>query len=245
MVQLKRQGGPVADLLALDLTHAQVRYAGAWRDELAPGDRWLDLGCGHQVVPPWAVPPVEQGAVAARAALAVGVDMDPSIHHHEVLRLRAMASGYALPFRGSAFDLVTANMVLEHVDDPVALLREVHRVLAPGGRFVFHTPNRRNPAVRIAAFVPSSIKRGLVWWLENRREEDVFPTHYRINSARDIRAAAEAAGFRIDRLQSWSSVGVLSAVPVLRTLELPVLWLLEQDWTGDRRSNYFVRLVRV
>jgi len=46
-----------------------------------------------------------------------------------------------LPFRDHRFDAVTCAQVIEHVVDPDAMLREVHRVLCPGGMFVLSTPN--------------------------------------------------------------------------------------------------------
>ncbi len=43
-----------------------------------------------------------------------------------------------LPFPDASFDTVTASLVFCSVDDPARALAEVHRVLRPGGRFLFH-----------------------------------------------------------------------------------------------------------
>ncbi|PWU49911.1 class I SAM-dependent methyltransferase [Micromonospora globispora] len=46
-----------------------------------------------------------------------------------------------LPFRAGSFAGLVAGELIEHVYDPVALLRECHRVLAPDGLLVLTTPN--------------------------------------------------------------------------------------------------------
>lgn len=45
---------------------------------------------------------------------------------------------HALPFPDASFDTVTASLVFCSIDDPGPVLAEVHRVLKPGGRFLFH-----------------------------------------------------------------------------------------------------------
>jgi hypothetical protein len=69
-----------------------------------------------------------------------------------------------MPFADASFDLVIANHVLEHVDDDLRAVREVHRVLAPGGSAILQAPFSRvlqrtwsdpgiaSPAARLQAF---------------------------------------------------------------------------------------------
>ncbi|QIG44389.1 class I SAM-dependent methyltransferase [Nocardioides anomalus] len=60
------------------------------------------------------------------------------------IRVQEMSAD-ALDFPDETFDVVTAIEVMEHVGDVDAVLREVARVLSPGGRFLVTTPNRWFP----------------------------------------------------------------------------------------------------
>src|SRR6202035_2122341 len=102
-----------------------------------------------------------------------------------------LASAYAIPFAPQTFDLATANMVVEHVEDPARMLDELRAVLRPSGRFVFHTPNSASMLIRVATLVPDGPKKLVVRLLENRKSEDVFPTHYRFNRKDEIYRLAE------------------------------------------------------
>jgi SAM-dependent methyltransferase len=91
-----------------------------------PGRATLDLGCGEGRV----------GAVLERRGHhVVGVDASPRMvelarERHEAL----VADATALPFDDASFDIVIAYMSLMNLDDLETAVREVGRVLAPGGR---------------------------------------------------------------------------------------------------------------
>src|SRR2546425_998419 len=105
---------------------------------------WLDCGCA------------DGGYTVAMADLgaksAVGVDaIEERIEQardrertHSNVRFQ-LASAEALPFTEASFDGVLLNEVLEHVVDEVQTLREIHRVLRPGGHLVVMSPNRWFP----------------------------------------------------------------------------------------------------
>ncbi|HWT77919.1 MAG TPA: methyltransferase domain-containing protein, partial [Candidatus Methylomirabilis sp.] len=59
----------------------------------------------------------------------------------------------ALPFRNERVDVVSLINVLDHTPNPLAILREVHRVLSPGGYLVLRIPNAafHRPCVRLLA----------------------------------------------------------------------------------------------
>ena len=78
---------------------------------------------------------VEQDFATAGAADVLRLDA-------ESRRFEVIAPG-RLPFADGGFDLITIIELIEHLepDAALALLREAHRVLAPGGRLVISTPN--------------------------------------------------------------------------------------------------------
>ena len=71
---------------------------------------------------------------AAAPAGYVKCDLHPAADDVQRVDIEAM------PFDDGTFDLVIANHVLEHVDDDLRALREIRRVLRPGGRAVLQTP---------------------------------------------------------------------------------------------------------
>jgi ubiquinone/menaquinone biosynthesis C-methylase UbiE len=121
-----------------------------------PGERVLDVACGT-------------GIVARRAAerlgghgRVVGLDINPAML--DVARSAAAAkelaiewregSALAMPFADGAFDVVFCQQALQFFPDRAAALREMHRVLATGGRLalgVFRSIEHRPEVAALAA----------------------------------------------------------------------------------------------
>jgi SAM-dependent methyltransferase len=85
--------------------------------------RVLDVGCGIKPYLPFFEPYARE---------YVGVDIDNPAADLE-------GSAEALPVPDASFDLVLCTQVLEHVSAPELAVRELHRVLAPGGRALAST----------------------------------------------------------------------------------------------------------
>ena len=214
-------------VVAPDVISSQVRYRDVLLLYLKSAPRWLDLGCGHQFLPDWAWLPDQN--LLRSIPRVVGIDGDlESLRRHPFLRDRAGGDISSLPFRDGSFDLVTANMVMEHVHQPERVLREVRRVLAPGGAFLFHTPNRASPQICLGEGMPQGFKNRLIAFFEDRAEHDVYPTVYAINTRQAVIRLAASAGFQVQSCEMVISEAVTQVLGPLAIFEL--LYIRATQW---------------
>ena len=155
---------------------------------LAPGDRVLDVGagfgrhvfeCARRGADVVALDYAEDEVVQTRATLGAMVaagDID-------VERFKGVLRGDAtkLPFDDGAFDVVITSEVLEHIQDDVAAISEMVRVLKPGGMF--------------AATVPAWLPEKINWMLSDEYHAPIsVGGHVRIYSATELKAKLVTAG---------------------------------------------------
>jgi SAM-dependent methyltransferase len=149
---------------------------------LARGRRWraVSTDVSHQAC-----------AVAGRAGEAPAIQAD----------------GALLPFHGATVDIVTLVNVIDQAHEPLAILREAHRVLVAGGMLAIRVPNARfhRPWARLLiALGPLARSRG---W-------DTYPAvHHFAFTPPGLRRLVERAGFRVLEV---SNSTVASREPVAR-----------------------------
>jgi len=109
------------------------------------------------------------------------------------------AAGESLPFEDESLDVVVLNEVIEHVTDDRATLREVARVLRPGGRCVIFAPNRLYPFETHGIYFRKRYIFGnipLVNWLPDPLRNRLVP-HARAYLHGDWRRLIEGADLEI------------------------------------------------
>lgn len=125
---------------------------------IAPGHRVLDVGCG---------PGTYHGAIIARGGRVIACDLFPGMLRDVLARHPApgiaavRGSAERIPLAGASCDRVFANHMLYHVADQPAALREMRRVLKPGGRVVLATNGAKYVSVLVDLHVQACEQVGL------------------------------------------------------------------------------------
>jgi ubiquinone/menaquinone biosynthesis C-methylase UbiE len=150
-----------------------------------PADTVLDVACGGGIV---------VCALAPHVRHATGIDMTPAML--ERARQHATEQGVGnvtwdrgdvttLPYPDGAFDIVTTRFSMHHFPDPVAVMREMVRVCAPGGRVAV-----------IDMYASDDPAKAAEW---NRAEKLRDPSHVRCLTLGELRGLFGAAGLPAPR----------------------------------------------
>jgi len=109
---------------------------------------------------------------------------------------------YALPFPDGYFDGVILSEILEHIDDDVAGLREVWRVLKPGGVVAITVPHANYPFLWDP--INWTLERTLKRPIRRGPLAGIWANHVRLYRREGLRAAVEAAGFVVEAERSFT-----------------------------------------
>jgi len=163
--------------------------------DLPPGTA-LDIGCGTGKL---------AGRMAARGWRVVGLDLCESMLHQARFRLNGhrdsvrltVGDSEHLPFRSHSFDVVTCSNSFHHYPHQPAVVREMFRILKPGGRLLLLDGWPDQFIGRIVYdVIIARVEGGVVWHRESQ----------------DLRAMFRAAGF-----QDIAQKRTYSLFPILMT----------------------------
>lgn len=174
-------------------------YASCIAEHLTPHTRWLDAGTGSRIL--------EEDLDALENWLVqhsrVTVGMDVRVTQHRNIHTLVSGSIYDLPFADSSFDLVTCNVVMEHLGEPEKAVAEVARVLVRGGALIINTPNLWNYGVLanavLSKVMPERWRLELVQASDSREQEDIFPVRYLANTLHRLTSMCSAGGLKVHR----------------------------------------------
>lgn len=157
----------------------------------------LDVGCGPGV---YAIDPVpyrrQLRTLRGRVRRVIGLDPDPAAALNPFLDEFRQITGPLWPVEPSTVDLLIADQVLEHVDDPAGFFAECARAVRVGGLLCLRTSNLRSYVGLAARLVPNRYHRAVLRNVQNERASgDVYPTRFRCNTVGRVRQALRGAGF--------------------------------------------------
>jgi SAM-dependent methyltransferase len=207
-----------------------------------PGRRVADIGCGTGQL-------LGELATAWPASELVGVDFAAS-------RLRTAAAaappvtlvdadlGGPLPFGDGAFDMVFCTEVLEHLKNPLGALREIRRILTPGGRLTLSVPNATGfaPFHRLGPLVPGGWLRGKLLPYEHPANTDQpIDTCWTFG---EILTMVATGGFTVEARDGLAYFRYLEMLPVVRNVWRPLIPAVERmlPRLGGTRFAYHVLL---
>jgi len=195
-----------------------------------PAGRVLDVGCG---------PGVFSEFLAGEGGDIWGVDFDRALVAASQRRLPGsrflVGRVEQLPYRDCTFDACVADSILEHVIDWQGTLREVTRVVRPGGLLVFYTTNRLHPFQQevnhfpFYPWLPARVKQVILRWIMANRPDLVNYTEFpAVNwfTFEQCRRFLEPLGYtvltRLDlldvtHLRGWKAIAA-RALPVVRAV---------------------------
>src|SRR5260221_2917426 len=90
----------------------------------------MDFGCGSK----------PYKSLFKNASEYIGVDYDSEGHSHKNEKIDVFYDGKTIPFKDNSFDSILTSEVLEHVFNLEEILKELNRVLKPGGKILITIP---------------------------------------------------------------------------------------------------------
>ena len=151
----------------------------------------LDIGAGAGIV--------SEMNFKQNVKFICGIDLDPRVQENPMLHEGKIADASRIPYEDEKFDLIFADNVMEHLEDPEGVFAEAKRVLKPGGLLLFKTPNRWHYMPIIARATPLSFHK-FVNQLRGRAGVDTFKTFYRANSKHQVNAVVQKIGLHVSKI---------------------------------------------
>jgi SAM-dependent methyltransferase len=158
--------------------------------------RVLDVGCGRGLSVNNDPGASALAGIRSGSAELWGCEPDPDIVPSPLLHHFARGTLEDADLPRDYFDVVYAHLVVEHVADPIAFLSKALRILRPGGRLLFITPNERHYFVKVARLVAAlHLEETVLNVIHKEGAKAHYPTKYLLNGAATIQRAARKVGF--------------------------------------------------
>ncbi len=205
---------------------------------LQPGERVLELGCGTGSM--WQGMTLPEGCHVTLTDFSAGMLETARENTPHLAADYAVVNAERIPYADGDFDVVIANMMLYHVPDIAQALREIRRVLRPGGRFYAATFGENGVVQAVAAMLGMRFDANMRFTLQNGGEQlaAVFSQVQRFD--RDDALEVTDLGDLIAYLRSMQQMTALADVPDERLLAAFMPHVREGVLTLPKQNSLFV-----
>lgn len=153
-------------------------------------DTVLDLGAGRAA---WFDDDTckirkEVRLLQGKAHHVIAADIDTAVLANKASDQQILIKNESLGLKKESIDLIVADYVLEHIDDPEGFFEQINFVLKHGGWFCARTPHKYSYVALFASLIKNSKHVKVLSKVQpDRKEIDVFPTKYKLNTMKAIR----------------------------------------------------------
>lgn len=117
----------------------------------------------------------------------IAADVDDAVFENKSSDQQILIKAGKLDIKPNSIDLIIADYVLEHIDNPKEFYNQINNTLKSGGWFCARTPHKWSYVALVGTIVKNAFHAKFLKYIQpNRKEIDVFPTHYKLNSFSDI-----------------------------------------------------------
>lgn len=186
-----------------------------------------------------------------RAKHVIGVDIsDEYLKMNDLIHEKIVSDLSSIPMiKDGSVDLIISSWVFEHLQTPGRVINEFGRVLKPGGRVIFLTPNALNYIVILNKIIPHWFRVWVSTKLGGELTVEPMETFYRANTVKTIRHMAKTAGLKPEKIilngdptyvainKLFFYVGVLIEVilslPILNRTKVHIIGVLKKENRKD------------
>jgi ubiquinone/menaquinone biosynthesis C-methylase UbiE len=195
---------------------------------LRPGMTILEIGCGTGYF---------TRELTRRGADIVAIDVSPDLLEIAKAKYSApnvryeIQNAYALTYADAMFDSVVGSSILHHLEIEEAL-REIYRVLKPGGTIYFTEPNMLNPQIAMQKNIP---------WIKRRLGDSPDETAFFRWS---LRRLLEQTGYRDVRIDPFDFLHPKTPVPLIDRLNALGRFLENVPVISEFAGSLYIRAVK-